>query len=80
MADLIYSLQALFKEWFACTGIMHHRMLERVNEERSAAEKKLNEVVFKLYSDFALEKAADLSKAVSEQISKAEEEKKVMER
>ena len=55
---------------------MQHICVEKVNEERIAGEKKLNEIISKLYASFAIEKALSVEQARNEEQNIAEEQRK----
>jgi len=61
-------------------GIWNHRCVEKVHEERVAAEKKLNDVVAKLYTNFAIEKAHAIEVTRKEEQDQATKEKEKLRR
>ena len=59
---------------------MNHRCLEKVNEERVAGEKKLNDVVAKLYTNFGIEKAEAIEETRKEEKQICDNEKNMLRR
>lgn len=60
---------------FVLLEVMQHMCIEKLNEEKAAGEKKLNDLVAKLYANFAIEKKEEIERTRMEEKAIAQEER-----